>query len=272
MIEAKLYQAAQELPLPTSTFSLIEEKAHQSKRNTHFCIRQYRRAAAILACVFLLMGGAVIAATTEVAYSAWASSSNSFQDAASAAEKVGIVLPEAFGDSPFYNITTMHVIPEGTSYLEAICTPTYRWYAVDYGIQEVVRQYDSDDPDSGFSETTVIRDEFSLSIGSTDGELWDYVFSLDESGVWSLDDTLNGSFRTEEYNGMTLQIGTTVSYDWEYAGRIYGYHHRVIWVDTYRHAVFSLSQFTPTGQNADQLPGEMLEFAKEIIDLNLPES
>lgn len=271
MIETKLYQAAQVLPEPTGSFSQVEERANWNMKKSSVKFSYYRRAAVVLACVCLLMGGVAVAATTDVDYSAWATSSGTFPDAERIADRMGVVLPEALDDSPFYNITTMYVVPQGTSYLEAISTPVYRWYAVDYGVQDVVRQYASDDPDSWFSESSVVYDEYSLSIGSTDGKLWNYVFSLDEDGDRVYEDALPGSERSEEYNGVTLQIGTEIQYDREDGSDVFSYHHRVLWVDKSNNTVFVLHKaIHAEEETAEQLPDEMIGFAKEIIDLNRP--
>lgn len=265
MMEAKLKQAAQSLPCPASNFSQIEEKAYRSQDKTLFRVRRYRLAATVIICAAFLISGAAIAATTEVRYSAWATSSDTFESAEKAAAKLGAVLPERLDDSPFYRMTEMYVVPEGTSYLEAIYTPVYRWYGVNYGVQEIVR--------TDHSESSVIYDKYSISIGSADGELCHYVFSLDESGAWALDNTLPGSYRTEQYNGITMQIGTTVQYDRENKGTAFAYHHRVIWVDGRHNVVFTLHKsFYAEEETADQIPDEMIAFAKEIIDVNAAEN
>jgi len=263
MIETKLHQAAQALPKPTSTFSQIQEKAYRSQRRSAFGVRQYRRVAALLVCVVLLMGSAAIAATTEVDYSAWASRSREFADCARIADKLGITLPESMGDSPFYEITTLYVVPEGTTYLQALSTPTYQWYDVNYGIQEITR--------TEHSESIEVSDEYSLALGTTDGELWGYVFSLDESGIWALENTLPGSYQTEEYKGITLQMGTTVNYSVESDSEIFSYHHKVIWLDANNHVVFVLNMSTYAEEDAAyKFPDTMIEFAKSIIDQNTP--
>lgn len=269
MIESKLYQAAQALPTPKTSFCEIENEARISKNNQIFRIRKYRMVAAMLVCAFLLMGSAVMAATTEVNYSAWAKRSNSFTDAKIIGGNIGIIIPEALDDSPFYNITTMYVVPDGTTYLDALINPAYPWYSVDYGVQDVVRRYNSDEPDSGFSESAVIYDDYSVSFGSTENELYKYVFSLDETGTRILENALPGSYHTEEYNGITMQIVTDVQYD-DNGNEVFAYHHRIIWIDTENHAVFSLHKSFYADENeADQLPEEMIDFAKEIIDMNL---
>ena len=269
MIESKLYQAAQSLPEPTSSFYQIEEKAYQNQSKSTFSGHRSLKLAPILACVLILLCSVVaVAASTEVNFSAWASRSNDYNHAEKIADKLGIVLPETLDDSPFYNTTTMYVVPEGTSYLDALINPAYPWYSVDYGVQDVVRKYTSDEPDSSFSESSVVYDEYSISFGSTENELYKYVFSLDESGTRILENALPGSYRTEEYNGITMQIVTDVHYDSENGSKIFAYHHRVIWVDANNHAVFSLHKRFYAEEAADQLPAEMIEFAKEIIDMN----
>ena len=263
MIETKLHQAAQTLPVPTSTFSQIHEKAYWSQRRSSFDVRKYRRLAALLVCVVLLMGGAAIAATTEVDYSAWATRSSAFADCIRVADKFGITLPESIGDSPFREVTTLYVVPKGTTYIEALSTPIYRWYDVDYGVQNIVR--------TEHSETIEVSDEYSLAFGSADGELCGYVFSLDESGIWALDNTLPGSYQTEEYKGITLQMGTTVHYNIESDSDIYSYQHKVIWVDTNLNVVFVINKsFYAEEDAADKFPDKMIEFAKSIIDQNTP--
>lgn len=269
MIEAKLHRASLNLPEPSSNFSIIEAKAYLDKRDQSVSSRRYCMITAILICAILLMGSAVIAATTEADYSAWATSSKSFSDVTKIADRFGVVLPTSLDDSPFYNVTTMYVVPKGTTYLEALSNPAYPWHSVDYGIQDVVREYNSNSPDSGYSESSVVYDEYSISFGSTDNELFKYVFSLDESERRILDDALPGSYHTEEYHGVTMQIVTNVQSDEENDSKILAYHHRVIWVDVNNHAVFSLHKsFCAEENSADQIPNEMIDFAKEIIDLN----
>lgn len=269
MIESKLYQAAQSLPTPKTSFCDIENKARINRNHQNFRIRRYRMVAAMLACAFLLMGSAAVAATTEVNYSAWAKYSNDVDDAKKIGENIGIIFPEALDDSPFYNITTMYVAPEGTTYLDALTNPAYPWYAVDYGVEDVVREYDSDEPDSGFSESSVVYDKYSLSFGNTENEMFKYVFSLDETGTRILEKALPGSYHTEEYNGITMQIVTDVQYDRDNGSEVFAYHHRIIWIDAENHAVFCLHKSFYADENAaDQLPKEMIDFAKEIIDMN----
>lgn len=254
MIEAALQEAVQLLPQPKSDFHLIEARCRdrQSKSRNKFPKR--RKLAAVFACIVLLLGCTTAAATTHTSYGAWATSSKSYADVKRISKKLGIIIPDHLSDSPFYSLTTMHVVPEGISFLEAIFSSSYRWYGIDFGYQEVV-------PAQGASGTAMHTD-YSLSLGRTDNELWKYCFDLDDNGNWPLNGTLPGSYQVTEYEGCTLQMGTRILEGDCLTDR---YHHRVIWTDPTSQTVFSLRKSTST----EQFPQELLTLSKNIIDLNV---
>lgn len=267
MIEEKLYQASLTLPVPTISFSQITERAYSINRNRSSHSHRYRMTAAVFICLVLLLGGIAAAATTEVSYSAWATHSGSFRDVHKITGKLGITLPESLDDSMFYNISTMHVVPEGTTYLDAVTNPMYPWYSVDYGVQRVVREYSAVSPDSGYSESLEVYDHYTVSFGSTENELFRYVFSLDESGKRILENTLPGSYRNVDYRGARMQLVTDVQYE---ENRVFAYHHRVIWEDTQNNVVFLLHSSRHANEDLpSQFPSEMVAFAKAIIDMNI---
>ena len=76
MIEDRLYEAVQELPVPAVSFTAVKERAARQKNVSRFQFIQHRRIAGLFAGVFLLAGCTVIAATTEVDYGAWATPSS----------------------------------------------------------------------------------------------------------------------------------------------------------------------------------------------------
>ena len=154
MIEDRLYEAVQELPVPTVSFTTVKERAE------------------------------------------------------SISEELGITIPESLDGNVFCNITTGYVVPHGTSYLEALITPAYQWYSVDYG---------SDGAES-------------LSFGSTKDELYQYCFDLNSENIWSPEHLQSGRLRTEEYKEITLQIGTVV-YNDRNDDSISGFIPHVVWVD-----------------------------------------
>lgn len=245
MIEDRLYEAVQELPVPTVSFTTVKERAASRKTGGGFQFIQRRRIACLFAGVFLLAGCAAIAATTEVDYGAWASHSGDFSKAESISEELGITIPESLDGNVFCNITTGYVVPHGTSYLEALITPAYQWYSVDYG--------------SDGAET--------LSFGSTKDELYQYCFDLNSENIWSPEHLQSGRLRTEEYKGITLQTGTVVYTD-RNDDSISGFIPHVVWVDEENSAVFSLSGPACNESNAGQITDHLTETAKEIIDIN----
>ena len=221
------------------------KRAARQKNVSRFQFIQHRRIAGLFAGVFLLAGCTVIAATTEVDYGAWASHSGDFSKAESISEELGITIPESLDGNVFCNITTGYVVPHGTSYLEALITPAYQWYSVDYG---------SDGAES-------------LSFGSTKDELYQYCFDLNSENIWSPEHLQSGRLRTEEYKGITLQTGTVV-YNDRNDDSISGFIPHVVWVDEKNSAVFSLSGPACDESNAGQITDHLTETAKEIIDIN----
>jgi hypothetical protein len=91
--------------------------------------------------------------------------------------------------------------------------------------------------------------------------------------MYNLKDIFPGSYRTEEYNGITLQILTEVKYDNKNNKDGFAYHpyqYRVIWVDVKNHIVFSLHKsFHVEEEAAEQHPDEIISLAKKIIDMNI---
>ena len=206
MIEDRLYEAVQELPVPTVSFTAVKERAARQKNVSGFQFIQHRGIAGLFAGVFLLAGCTVIAATTEMDYGAWASHSGDFSKAEAISDELGITIPESLDGNAFCNITTGYVVPHGTSYLEALITPAYQWYSVDYGTD----------------------DAKSLAFGSTKDALYQYCFDLNSESIWSPERLQSGSLRTEEYKGITLQIGTVISYSDEIDDSISGFIPHVV--------------------------------------------
>lgn len=117
MIENRLHEAVQELPLPTCSFTAVKERAARQETGSGFQFIHHRKIAGIFAGVFLLAGCTVIAATTEADYGAWASHSVDFRKAEAVSEDLGITIPESLDGNSFCSITTGYVVPDGTSYV-----------------------------------------------------------------------------------------------------------------------------------------------------------
>ena len=180
------------------------------------------------------------------ASSCWPSHSVDFSKAETVSGDLGITIPESLDGNAFCNITTGYVVPDGTSYLEALITPAYRWYSVDYGTDRT----------------------WSLTFGTTKDDLYHYCFDLDSENVWSPGRLLPGSRRTEEYKGITMQVGTVINYNGKGDGRTSGFIPQVIWVDAENSTVFSLSAPACDESDMDQITDHLTKTAKEIIDIN----
>lgn len=246
MIEDRLYEAVQELPVPAVSFTAVKERAASQKNSSGFQFIQRRRIAGIFAGVFLLAGCTVIAATTKVDYGAWASHSRDFSKAESISEDLGITIPESLDGNTFCNITIGYVVPHGTSYLKALITPAYQWYSADYGTDRAE----------------------SLAFGSTKDDLYQYCFDLNSENIWSPERLQSGSLRTEEYKGITMQIGTVISYNEGSDDSISGFIPHVVWIDEENSTVFSLSASACEQVDISQTAGRLIGTAKEIIDMN----
>ena len=262
-MEDKLKMAANDLPLPHTDFLSLEETAKQNNRK-HTLSSRRKRLSVTVALIVLLLGATTVgAATTEIDMCMWATFSLIPMQVE---HRLGIQIPKSLGDSDYLDTTNLHTVPKGTTYLEAILNPVYRWYSIDYGARvEVVEE--NGDGTSKITWDTV--NPYELDIGSTKNELWKYTFGFTDEGVWEGWRILPESYHTEEYDGITVYSGTEIYYyeplvGWDHTS-ITTYH--VVWVDEANHTLFSLSTEV-YDTNSIVPPPELLEYAKQIIDLN----
>lgn len=225
MTETKLRSAAEKIPGAESTFEDVLRRAGSCKRR----VRTGRRVAAV-AAMMMLVCGAVFAGTMEADLSAWATRTDSYSDAEMTADRLGIFIPEKIGDVQFYGITTMYVVPEGTTYLEALHTPVYKWYSADYGI----------------STSDSLNCRVRLSFGNTENDTWKYVFGINDDGSWDTDEEY---IHTEEYENTYVM----------FFGDITG-HYSARWVDEEKRTVFIMRV-----HDADNLE-EVIGMVEKIID------
>ncbi len=225
MTETKLRNAAERIPGAESTFEDVLIRAGASKRQGG----TGRRIAAV-AVMMMLVCGAVFAGTMEADLSAWAIRTDSYSGAKMTADRLGIFVPERIGDIPFYDITTMYVVPEGTTYLEALRAPVYKWYSADYGIT------------SNDGSDCRIR----LSFGNTENDTWKYVFGINYDGSWDTDEEY---VLTEEFEDISVMIFADSEENYS-----------VKWVNEKKNAVFILRV-----DDADNIV-EVVDMVEEIID------
>ncbi len=251
MIETKLKNAAEKLPQTKSTYYDVMKKA-ETNRNPG----RIGKRAAVFAVAMILVCGVVFAGVTEADYSAWAAYSSEYTDAVKVANEVGITIPEQLCDSPFYNIATMCVVPDGTSYLEALTIPVYRWHSAAFGTETI--EYD----DNGKGCSPAVVNRITLSFGSTENELWKYVFGADDDGSWNTDDNYN-NVTTFELEETTLQLSEKKLYSPD-GDELSVIDYTVRWVDFSNNAVFVLHMSGSPDDGADAA----VEIAREIISAN----
>jgi len=265
MMEEKLKTAANALPLPHTDFLSVEATAKQNNQK-HSLSSRRKGLFIALALIILLLGLTTVgAATTEIDMSMWATFSYLPMPVEN---KLGIQIPYALGESEYLETTNMHTVPKGTTYLEAIINPVYRWYSIDYGAR--VKVVEEQDNWSGSRKITwETQNPYELDVGSTKNELWKYTFCFTEEGIWERSDILPETYRTEEHNGITVYSGTKVHYyepviGLDHTSRTNYY---VAWVDEAHQTVFVLSTEV---YDTDSIvpPPELLEYAKQIIDMN----
>lgn len=241
-MEKKLMEAAKNLPQPECTFIEMEEKVRQNSRRAPK--RPMKRLIPLALMLCLLITACAYSSTK---YGLWGGySSTSISDARGAAEKFGFQLPETLNGSPFQTYSTAHGAPEGANYLQAMLSPTYKLYTVRYAVEKrEVRE----DGEYGWEENVV-----SVSFGTTEKEQWKYHFSVAEDGSCNYSRVEPGSNRTAEYQGYTLYLYTI------------GTSHSVRWEDAQRKIVIDMSCYDLEKQE------DAVGIAKELIDLNLPET
>ena len=260
MMEQKLRNAAEQMPEPKTTFLEIGRKACQPKPGpTSF---RTRRIAIAALCVVLLLATAC-AAATGLQYTGMVSP---LVTRSGVERALDIELPSDLDDSPCYEVISVNVVPEGTNDILGRLFPDYRWYSLNYGVIETVRETYSDEQGNGYAEWTETRDKWDLTVGGLDNDLWQHCFSLNADGTLAPDNQMTLT-RTEQYRGITLQIGVWPITDWENPDQITSYLHKIVWVDWEAGAVFDFDTYRPT----DEFPEELLQFTKAIIDLNHPE-
>lgn len=266
MIEKKLQQAASSLPEYCADFAAVEARAEEA----HFRPRFRPRLALVCMLALLLVGCMSVTVPEYHLYNGnwWQFIPGFHFDPADTfdthgkstmktAEELGIILPETLGEYPIidfsqFNLTTKKV-PLWYSWLN----PHYQYYATYYGI-EMEEPYMTDD---GHEGTRHWREGAELIYGSTENDIWRRQFGYDEQNIFFGGNSLLANHQVEEITSLEYE-GFTV-----YTGKITASYSRstswwnVTWVDEGKGVVFSFDSGLDT-------PDQLIEFAKEIIDLN----
>lgn len=239
-MEQRLYQAAQLLPVAEVEIPQIGSKiVHQKVIHT----KRWARATAII--VVILICATTVFAFAKGSYGLWSGMhSNGYSDVQILNWKYDYNFPKSLYGLPFSGMSTYYGAPQGATHLEALLAPTYALHNVDYG------SYDGEAQTDG----TILWDgkRIAIAFGTTENENWKYHFSVAEDGSCDYKGVQPGSQSSEEYRGYTLYL-YTVSYP------------SVRWVDEKRNLVIDMTCYGYKNQE------EVLEVAKELIDLNATE-
>lgn len=242
MIEQKLQAAAEALPTPEGRFAPI---VHTAQRLSHPARKPIRKRAVALILALLLLGGCAAGA---VSYTYWVGPVwyDSYADAVRLSGDLDVLVPEELGESPFYDVTTVHTSTQNRFWMLGWIFYRYKTVALEYGTAGTFLNEDGD-------TVHTVLDHIYLQFGSTENELWRDIFPFTDDGIWCDDELDPETYASETYNGVLLQSGAIV--------RPWTRLNEVIWVDESLKVCFMLS-------SSDYTMDELLTFAKEIIDLN----
>lgn len=267
MIEEKLQAAAESLPEASVDFSAVEErilqKTHRSKP-----IRRRRLAIAMVLAVLLVGCMSVTVPEYHLYNGNWwnfipglhfdPAEEFGLQDdqTMKAAKKLGITLPETLGDYPIIGFARLNLTTREVPLWHAWIWPDYLYFSSFYG-------YDAEIPlirEDGTEITAQSSVGADVKYGPTDNEIWRRQFGFDENDVfvatnYTLADLPVEEICALEHEDITLYVGRiTVS-----IRKLPLWH--VTWVDYDKGVVFSVDGYYET-------PDALIEYAREIIDLN----
>lgn len=258
MIEQKLKLAAASLPEPTMDFLSIEENAKKGQHRADFLYRRGKAVFLSIVIILSLCGGVTVLAITEVPmtteYGAWTGSG--LLNTIYQSRMVDIKLPKEFLGVPLRQTETMSVVPHGTTYLEAMLGEAYIPFRSNYYTERKIEYVDDSSGEAIMQTETIKENNISVSIGTTENDVWKYYFSFNNDGIWCSEYLLPETYYTAQYEGYTLQLGTTYSqYDET------DLTHWIHWVDEARNVCVGITA------DVENL-GELEAYAQVIIDLN----
>lgn len=266
MIEEKLQNAAEKLPVPRSDFLAVEEKVKQKKHRPKAIPK--RRFAIIMVLAILLVGCVAVSEPDYHLYNGnWQSfipgmyeihemTGQAWKETQKSAEKLGISLPETLGGYGVIDYSRYNLTEQETLIQFAWLFPRYVYQSSYYGI-EMEEPWVSPD---GIEGTRHWREGANLFYGSTEDEIWRRQFGYDENDAFIYSNTTRewvepGEIASFEYEGITVYV-LDVQFDtlelptW-----------KVTWVDHSNCVAFCV-------QGEFETPDTLIGYAKEIIDLN----
>lgn len=267
MMEEKLQQAADQLPEYKGDFLAVEEKVKQKYAHPKSSPRR-RFALAMVLCLLLVGCMSVTVPEYHLYNGNWwhfipglhfdpADEFDLHDDQTmKAAEKLGITLPETLGGYPIISFARNNLTTREVPLWYAWIWPDYLYYSSFYG-------YEAEFPwvmPDGTESTLHTLMGVEVTYGPTDNEVWRRQFGFDENDVYTAGDYTLANHPVVEINSLECenitifvgQMGITFQELPRWS---------VTWVDQDNGVVFSIDGYFET-------PDAMIEYAKEIIDLN----
>lgn len=267
MIEQKLQSAAQALPQPRGDYLDVEERVKKKQRKPKSTPRKRLIVAMVLAV--LLVGCMSVTVPEYHLYNGnwWQFIPGLHFDPADVfdthgkqthetAKDLGITLPETLGEYPIIEFNRFNLTTKAVPLWYAWINPHYLYFSTYYGV-EIEESFINDQG----NESTLHRKEgVELIYGSTENDIWRRQFGYDTQNVFDAGNSILSGHQVEEitaleYEGFTVYTGKISIW---YSGDTWW---NVTWVDETNGVVFSLDCVFDT-------PDVLIEYAKEIIDLN----
>lgn len=235
-MENKLYQTAGALPETTLAFESIRNNTVSKVRKCVPGILKF--AIAVILIVSISITGLAYAKTN---YSMWVGLDiRTLQGIKWATD---YTLPARLGGIGFWSANKLYLVHEGTSQLESALHPLYVVWEANYG-----KAVTGEGEQAGMEQQIY----YTVYVSTMDDELWRHFIGFTEDDIWSPATLNQSSYYTVDYNGLTLQLGTT--------GESERCH--VYWVDYGREVCIGICSSEVNSLTT------LEEIAKEIIDLN----
>lgn len=235
-MENKLYQTAAALPETTLAFESIQSKTVSKVRKSVPGI--LRLAISVILIVSISVTCLAYAKTN---YSMWVGLDiHTLQGIKLATD---YALPAQLDGVGFWSANKLYLVREGTSQLESALHPLYVVWEANYG------KAVTSEADHAGTERQI---HYTVYVSTMDDELWRHFIEFTEDDIWSPATLNKSSYYTVDYNGLTLQLGTT--------GESERYH--VCWVDYDREVCIGICSSEVNSLTV------LEDIAKEIIDLN----
>ena len=228
-MEQKLLEAAAGLPCADLTFEVIQAKVMPRKWKPLNRVLKFAIAAVLI--LSLCISGLAYAKTN---YSMWVGPD--IVTLGGITRSTGYSLPRTLGGVGFWSARKLYLVYEGTSQLDSLMHPLYTVCEASYGANEK-------DVDGRYHQKTY----YTVHVCKTDDPLWRHFTGFTEDDAWAPANLNADSYDTAEYNGFTLQMGTTT-------------RNHVYWIDTTHNVCIGVSSDVYSLEQLEQIAHQIIDF------------